>query len=81
MKYISVMNSSGRMVIPREICKKFNIEKGDKIEVITVDESEQIILNKLNPSCVICGAEKNLIKVKDKFICESCAEIGSKKQD
>ena len=81
MKYISVMNSNGRMVIPREICKKFNIEKGNKFEVITVDESEQIILNRLNPSCVICGAEKNLKSIKDKYICESCAETAAKKQD
>ncbi len=81
MKYICRMNSDGRMVIPKEICREFNIEKGNKIEIVTVDDCEQIILKKLNPSCVICGAEKNLIKVKEKFICESCAEISAKKQD
>ena len=81
MKYVSMMNSDGRIVIPKEICRKFNIEKGNKIEIVTVDDSEQIIFKKINPSCVICGAEKYLIKVKDKFICESCAEKAAKKQD
>ena len=44
----------GRVVIPMEIRRRFNMEnEGDCFEIFT--EDDKIILKKYQPSCVFCG--------------------------
>ncbi|MBN1192701.1 MAG: AbrB/MazE/SpoVT family DNA-binding domain-containing protein [Coriobacteriia bacterium] len=67
----------GRIVIPMELRRTLGIRVKDPIS-ISVD-GEKIILEKYRESCVICGSEKDVRKVKDRPICASCiAEIKRK---
>ena len=60
----------GRIVIPIEIRRTFDIEERDSLEIYT-DESG-IILRKYEPACIFCGNSKNVINYKGKNICPEC---------
>lgn len=56
------LDSLGRVVIPKELRRRLDIEKGDALEIFI--DQDQIILNKYEPNntCVITGeiSEKNM---------------------
>ena len=62
----------GRVVIPIEIRNKFDIFERDQIEIFV--DGSSIILKKFEPNCVFCGNTENLLKYKDKKICEKCSK-------
>jgi len=61
----------GRIVIPIEIRKKFNISEGDRFEIY-VEEDGNIVLKKFERSCAFCENIKDLKKFKNKLICKKC---------
>ena len=66
----------GRIVLPSELRKVFNIREGDELE-ISVD-GEHIILNKRHDLCLFCGAESPSFEYKNRRLCEDCAgEVAS----
>ena len=67
----------GRIVIPIEIRKKLKINPADELELFS--EGENIILKKFEESCTFCGSTTNLIRQKDKLICEKCIKESYKK--
>lgn len=60
----------GRIVIPKEIRKTFDLNEKDEIEIFV--EDDMIMLKKYEPSCIFCGADENLISYKGKTICSKC---------
>ena len=60
----------GRVVIPIEIRNKFDIFERDQIEIFV--DGSSIILKKFEPNCIFCGNTENLLKYKDKMVCEKC---------
>lgn len=62
----------GRIMIPKEIRNKLNINDGDK--VIFYIEDEKIILMKEEIKCIFCGGNKELREFSDKKICKECEE-------
>lgn len=62
----------GRIVIPKEIRNKFNIEIKDPIEIYV--DGSAIILKKYLPNCIFCGNSKDLISYKDKLVCSNCSK-------
>lgn len=62
----------GRIVIPKEIRKKFNIEIKDPIEIYV--DGSAIVLKKYLPNCIFCGNSKDLISYKDKLVCSNCSK-------
>lgn len=61
----------GRIVIPRELTRIFDIKLNEtSMEIYT--EGEQIILKKYEPCCVFCGEGTNVLSFKNKNICEHC---------
>ncbi len=62
----------GRIVIPKEIRKKFNIEIKDPIEIYV--DGSSIVLKKYLPNCIFCGGSKELISYKDKLVCSNCSK-------
>lgn len=62
----------GRIVIPVELRKKFDIEIKDSMEIYT--EEDCIILKKYQPACIFCGDAKNIFQFNGKNICPSCAK-------
>ena len=60
----------GRVVIPVETRRAFDIIEGEGLEIFT--EGENIVLRKYQPGCIFCGDAKDLINFKGKVICKNC---------
>ena len=68
----------GRIVIPKEVRKIFEIEEGADLEIYTSENT--IVLKKYDPQCkcIFCGDGKFVIEFKGKKICTKCIETISK---
>ena len=64
------IDDMGRLVIPKEMRAKLNIQNGDEIEFFV--EGDRVILKKYQPSCLFCASTYSLLEYKDKFICPAC---------
>lgn len=62
----------GRIVIPVELRRKFDIEIKDSMEIYT--EEDCIILKKYEPSCIFCGDAKNIFQFNGRNVCPNCAK-------
>lgn len=62
----------GRIVIPMELRKVFNLEEKDPIEIFI--EDERIILKKYMPACMFCGEANGVVSYKGKNICGGCID-------
>ena len=62
----------GRVVLPIEIRRLLDIEERDPLEISL--EEDRIILRKLQPTCIFCGAEEDLQEYRSKRICRACLE-------
>ena len=60
----------GRIVIPKEMRKKMDIESSDPIEIYV--EGDKIILQKYKNACTFCGSSDSLIAFKGKNLCAEC---------
>lgn len=62
----------GRVVIPIELRRAFDLKEKDAIEIYT--EDDMIILKKVQRSCVFCNSSENVIEYKGKPVCAKCLE-------
>ncbi|NLE25538.1 MAG: AbrB/MazE/SpoVT family DNA-binding domain-containing protein [Clostridiaceae bacterium] len=62
----------GRIVLPMELRKTFNIQHNDPIEIFV--EGHTIILRKYEPSCIFCGEAADILQYHGKNICSKCLE-------
>lgn len=60
----------GRIVLPIEIRRRFDIKHGDSLEVYV--EGEALIYKKYRPTCIFCGESDNIEEYKGKDICSEC---------
>lgn len=61
----------GRIVLPKELRKMFNLkENEDALEIFV--EGDRIILKKYSPACVFCGSADNTIEFVGQKICPKC---------
>jgi transcriptional pleiotropic regulator of transition state genes len=66
----------GRIVIPAETRRMFNIREGDHLYITVADGN--IVLRKMTDTCTFCGSEKNVIQFRGKGICAPCrGQLGS----
>ncbi len=70
------LDELGRVVIPKEIRHKLNIEEKDPIEIYI--QGESVVLKKYEASCIFCNNSKKLSNYKDKLICSNCLSQISK---
>ena len=68
----------GRIVLPQELRKEYNIQPGTGLDIIPSKNGE-IILRKAQPRCIFCQSTENLMTVLEKTICSSCKAIISEK--
>lgn len=65
------VDSLGRIVIPREIRKQFDVKDGkDTFEIIVSDN--QIILKKYQPCCIFCASEEETVEMENHIVCKKC---------
>ena len=63
----------GRIVLPIELRRAFDIREGDRLEIYT--SGSQIVLEKSTVRCAVCGIDKgDLHRIGDCHICRACAE-------
>jgi transcriptional pleiotropic regulator of transition state genes len=60
----------GRVVIPAETRRLFNIREGDHI-LISVD-GPHIVMRKMTSTCTFCGTEEHVQDFKGKGVCITC---------
>ena len=66
------LDELGRVVIPKEIRNKLDIEEKDPIEIYI--DGNSIVLKKFELGCIFCNNSKDLNTFKDKLICKKCLE-------
>ena len=64
------MDQLGRLVIPKETRKMFNLNEGEPVEIFT--DGDKIIIKKYNPGCQCCGDMKDVKEYKGIRICKKC---------
>jgi transcriptional pleiotropic regulator of transition state genes len=62
----------GRVVLPVELRKTFDIKKEDPLEIYV--DGDSIILKKYEPACIFCGDAKNTKRIHEKIVCANCIE-------
>ncbi len=63
----------GRVVIPMEIRKKFDIiDDQDSFEIFV--EEDKIILKKYQPGCLFCGETDGTVTLKGHIVCRECSK-------
>lgn len=75
MKSIGIVrqvDTLGRIVLPKELRTKFNIDEKDALEIYTEDNT--IVLKKYEPSCIFCGDAKNIFQFSGKNVCPNCVK-------
>ncbi|MGI6264622.1 MAG: AbrB/MazE/SpoVT family DNA-binding domain-containing protein [Acutalibacteraceae bacterium] len=71
------IDSLGRLVLPKELCRTLEINSKDPLEIFVEDNT--IVLKKYQPACIFCGNARDVTTYKGKNICPACAaEIGEK---
>lgn len=60
----------GRIVIPAETRRMFNIREGDHLYIAV--EGGNIVLRKMTDSCTFCGTDAQVSQFKGKGICATC---------
>ncbi|MCI8407457.1 MAG: AbrB/MazE/SpoVT family DNA-binding domain-containing protein [Oscillospiraceae bacterium] len=71
------IDNLGRVVLPIELRRLFDIEKEDPVEIFVDDN--YIMLKKYQPACIFCNDAKDVVNFRGKNICQSClAEMKEK---
>lgn len=66
----------GRIVIPAETRKLFNIREGDHLFISV--EGGSIVIRKMTDTCTFCGSDTKVKRFKDKGVCSNCrAQLNS----
>jgi transcriptional pleiotropic regulator of transition state genes len=60
----------GRIVIPAETRRLFNIREGDQLSISI--EGSAIVLQKLENTCIFCGSTDSVVPFHGKGLCSSC---------
>lgn len=60
----------GRIVIPAETRRLFNIREGDELEISV--KNSAIVLRKLEATCVFCGSTDDVGEFLGRGICAIC---------
>jgi transcriptional pleiotropic regulator of transition state genes len=60
----------GRVVLPAEVRRHFDIGPGDLIEIAV--DSDAILLTKVENRCVFCGETASLSEFSGKLVCGEC---------
>lgn len=64
------IDSLGRVVLPIELRRIFDIDKEDPVEIFVDDN--YIMLKKYQPACIFCNDARDVVNFRGKNICEAC---------
>ena len=64
------LDELGRIVLPIELRRTFDLSVKDPIEIYTDDD--MIILKKFQRTCVFCNSAENVVEYKGRTVCTEC---------
>ena len=64
------IDNLGRVVLPIELRRVFDIDKEDPVEIFVDDN--YILLKKYQPACIFCNDAGDVVNIKGKNICKNC---------
>ena len=64
------LDQLGRIVIPKELRKTFDLNEKDPIEIYV--EGNDIILRKYQPACIFCNDATDVVQYQGKNVCRKC---------
>ena len=67
------IDSLGRIVIPKELRRVFDIKDGEDVLEIFV-EGNTIVLKKYEPACIFCNEVTDVINYNGRNICRECTK-------
>jgi len=70
--FVRRVDNLGRIVLPVELRKTFEIYIRDPLEIFL--DGEQIILKKYEPTCIFCVQAREVKNYRGKKICNNCME-------
>lgn len=70
MGIVRKMDDLGRIVLPAELRRQFDIAEKDAIEIFT--ENDKIVLKKYEPSCIFCNNAEDTVVFNSKIVCRNC---------
>lgn len=73
VKILRKIDEVGRVALPQGMRQLAMIKPGEIVEIMMEDKA--IVIKAATPSCCCCDKEDHLIRVKDKYICNSCLSI------
>ena len=62
----------GRIVLPLELRRTLDIAEKDELEIFV--DGSVIMLKKYEPSCVFCGAGREVVPFGGKNVCRDCIQ-------
>ena len=71
------MDILGRIVLPMEIRKTFNINPGDPLEIF-ISEEGGIVFKPCKNDCIFCGSTQDVVLFKEKCVCKKCVKLLNK---
>ncbi|HMM20064.1 MAG TPA: AbrB/MazE/SpoVT family DNA-binding domain-containing protein [Selenomonadales bacterium] len=72
MGIVRKLDPLGRIVLPMELRRYYGITPQDGLEILV--DQEKIILRKIVPRCIFCGATDDVTTLKGKNVCQNCLE-------
>lgn len=60
----------GRIVLPAETRRLFNIREGDELAIAV--SGDDIVIRKLEATCAFCGSTTDVTPFKGKGVCATC---------
>lgn len=60
----------GRIVLPAELRRSFDIREGDHVEIAV--EDDHIVLSKRRSLCTFCGSGEALRSFREHQVCSNC---------
>jgi transcriptional pleiotropic regulator of transition state genes len=60
----------GRIVLPAELRRSFDIREGDHVEIAV--EDDHIVLSKRRSLCTFCGSAEGLRAYREHQVCSTC---------
>lgn len=67
------VSKSGSITIPSHLRRQLGLIAGEKVK-IEQDAEGNFFVKRIEGSCIFCGINEKLAKVKGKFICVNCIE-------
>jgi transcriptional pleiotropic regulator of transition state genes len=66
------IDALGRVVVPAELRRLLGIKEGDLLDIHV--EDGQLVLQRIDPACAVCGGRDALRPLRGKHLCSQCVE-------